>query len=171
MAGKKWQAGSKISLATALVCLAVSALSQAQALAASGGFEPASKVGSLDPNMIWEALISGIVVASFLGAVAVSVISALRRAQRSELRRNVFISSALNHLNQGAVMTDPRGRVIFCNDQYLNLYGLTRADVPRDMSGAELLEMRRRRGVLEGSDGEFYGRAATPEGLGTELPD
>src|SRR5204862_3745044 len=28
-----------------------------------------------------------------------------------------------------------------------------------------------RRGVLQGSDEEFYGRAATPEGLITELPD
>src|SRR5205807_6258657 len=139
-----------------------SALPLAHALAASGEFSPSSYVGSLDPNMIWEILIGGIVVASFLGAVAIWVVSALRRAQRSQLRRNAFVSSALNHLNQGVVMTDARGRVIFCNDQYLNLYGLTRADVPRDMSGPELLEMRRQRGVLQGSDEEFYTRAATP---------
>src|SRR5262245_9528100 len=171
MAGKKWQAGSKNSLAIASVCLAVSGFPLARARAASAGFGPESYFGSLDPSMIWEALIGGIVVASFLGAVAIWVVSALRRGQRLQLRRNVFISSALNHLNQGVVMTDPRGRVIFCNDQYLNLYGLTRADVPRNMSGAELLEMRRRRGVLEGVDQEFYRRAATPEGLVTELPD
>src|ERR1043166_6323277 len=171
MAGKNWRAGSKISLATALMCLLASAFPLAHALAASGGLAPSSYVGSLDPNVIWEALIGGIVVASFLCAVAISVVSALRRAQRSRLRRNAFVSSALNHLNQGVVMTDPRGRVIFCNDPYLQIYGLARADVPRDMTGPELLEMRRRRGVLQGSDDEFYGRAATPEGLITELPD
>src|SRR5690349_19538323 len=171
MAGKNWQAGSKSTLAIAVVCLVASALPLAHALAASSGFSPSSYVGSLDPNVIWEILIGGIVVASFLGAVAIWVVSALRRAKRSQLRRNAFISSALNHLNQGVVMTDPRGRVIFCNDQYLQIYGLTRADVPRDMSGAALLEMRRQRGVLQGSNDDFYARAATPEGLVTELPD
>src|SRR5438874_11032717 len=169
MAGKNWQAGSKISLATAVVCLV--AFPPAQALAASGGFAPSSYVGSLDPNTIWELLIGGIVVASFLGAVGIWVVSALRRARRSQLRRNAFVSSALNHLNQGVVMTDPRSRIIFCNDRYLEIYGLSRADVPRDMTGLELLEMRRKRGVLDVSAEDFYARAATPEGLVTELPN
>src|SRR5215475_3837412 len=170
MTGKNWQAGSKNSLAMAVVCLVVSALPM-PALAASGGFRPASYIGSLDPNAIWEALISAIVIASFIGAVAIWVVSALRRVKRLRLRRNAFISTALNHLNQGVVMTDPRGRVIFCNDQYLQIYGLARTDVPRNMTGHDLLEMRRRKGVLQASDDEFYGRAATPEGLITELSD
>jgi len=133
MAGKNWQAGSKSTLATAVVCLVASAFPAARTPAAPGGFQPSSYVGSLDPNMIWEVLIGSIVVASFVGAVTIWVVSALRRARRSQLRRNAFISTALNHLNQGVVMVDPRGRVIFCNDQYLNLYGLTRADVPPDI--------------------------------------
>lgn len=171
MAGKNWQAGSKNVLATAFVCLVASALPLADAPAASGGFAPASYIGALDPTMIWEILIGGIVVAAFLGAIAIWVASALRRAKRSQLRRNVFISSALDHLNQGVVMTDPRGRVVFCNDQYLQIYGLVRSDVPRNMTGPELLEMRRKKGVLDVSDDDFYGRAAMPEGLVTELAD
>ena len=171
MAGKNWQAGSKTTLATAAVCLVAAAFPAAHAPAASGGFQPASYIGPLDPNTIWEVLIGGIVVASFVGAIAIWLVSAVRRARRMQLRRNVFISGALNHLNQGVVMTDPHGRVVFCNDQYLNLYGLTRADVPRHMTGEELLELRRARGVLQGSNDDFYTRAATPEGLITELPD
>ncbi|TKW77475.1 MAG: diguanylate cyclase, partial [Bradyrhizobium icense] len=171
MAGKNWQAGSKNVLATAAVCLVASALPLADAPAASGGFAPASYIGALDPTMIWETLIGGIVVASFLGAIAIWVASALRRAKRSQLRRNVFISSALDHLNQGVVMTDPRGRIVFCNDQYLQIYGLVRSDVPRDMTGPELLEMRRKKGVLDVSDDDFYRQATMPEGLVTELPD
>ena len=46
-------------------------------------------------------------------------------------------------------MTDQRRRVIFCNDRYLDIYGLSRADLPRDMTGRELLELRRKRGVLD----------------------
>ena len=72
----------------------------------SGGFAPASYIGALDPNMIWELLLGGIVVASFLAAVGLWVLSALRRVKRSQLRRSAFVSSALNNLNQGVVMTD-----------------------------------------------------------------
>jgi diguanylate cyclase (GGDEF)-like protein/PAS domain S-box-containing protein len=171
MADKNWQAGSKDSIpATAVVCLVAIALSSARATAASD-VAPTSYVGSLDPLLIWELLIGGIVAASFLTAIALWVLSSLKRAKRSQLRRNAFISSALNHLNQGVVMTDPKGRVVFCNDRYLEIYGLARADVPNGMGGADLLEMRRRRGVLDVSVEDFYTRAATPEGLVTELPN
>src|SRR5712672_88002 len=172
MTEKNWQAGSKNLIpAVAVVCLLATAFPLASAWGASGAFAPASHVGSFDPNTIWEVLIGGIVVASFLGAVGIWVVSALRGARRSQMRRNAFISSALNHLNQGVVMADARGRIIFCNDRYLGIYGLSRADVPRDMSGPELLEMRRKRGVLDVSTEDFYARASTPEGLITELPN
>jgi diguanylate cyclase (GGDEF)-like protein/PAS domain S-box-containing protein len=39
------------------------------------------------------------------------------------------------------------------------------------MTGPELLEMRRQRGMLDVSIGDFYAKAATAEGLITELPD
>ena len=88
-----------------------------------------------------------------------------------QLRRNAFVSSALNHLNQGVVMIDAQRRIVFCNDRYLEIYGLSRSDVPRNMTGPELLEMRRRRGLLDVSVEEFYDRATSPEGLITELPN
>src|SRR6266568_1596766 len=175
MAGKNWQAGGRDSIpAQALVCLLAIAEPCGSAWGApssSSGFAPTSYIGSLDPNMIWELLIGGIVVASFLAAVGLWVLSALRRFRRSQLRRNAFISSALNHLNQGVVMTDPRGRIIFCNDRYLEIYGLVRAEVPRNLTGPELLAMRRKRGMLGVSDDDFYALAASPDGLITELPD
>ena len=62
--------------------------------------------------------------------IALWVASSLKRAKTSQLRRNAFISSALNHLNQGVLMTDPKGRVVFCNDRYLEIYGLARSEVP-----------------------------------------
>jgi len=36
-------------------------------------------------------------------------------------------------------MTDPQQRIVFCNDRYLEIYGLARSDVPRTMTGPELL--------------------------------
>src|SRR3981189_251080 len=175
MAGKNWQAGGRDSIpARALLCLLAIAVPCGLAWAApsaSSGFAPASYVGELDPNMIWELLIGGIVVASFLAAAGLWVLSAVRKVKRSQLRRSAFVSSALNNLNPGVVMTDAHRRVIFCNDRYLEIYGLARSDIPRDMTGPELLEMRRQRGVLGVSTEEFYAKATTADGLVAELPN
>jgi len=128
-------------------------------------------LNSADPSLVWEALIGGVVVCCFLVSIAVWIFSALRRVKRSQLRRNAFVSSALNNLNQGVVITDPRKRVVFCNDRYLEIYGLVRSDVPPLMSGVELLELRLRRGVLDVSVEDFFVLASAPEGHITELPD
>jgi hypothetical protein len=103
MAGKNWQAGGKNSIpALAVLCLLAAAVPCEPAWSAppSGGFAPASYIGAFDPNQVWEFLIGGIVVASFVGAVGIWVLSALRKSRRAKLRRNAFISSALNNLNQ-----------------------------------------------------------------------
>ncbi|WP_076861269.1 sensor domain-containing protein [Bradyrhizobium mercantei] len=170
MAGRKWQAGRKNSIpARAALCL-IAAVVPSAARAASAAFAPSTYLGDLDPGVVWELLIGSVVVASFLGAIGLWVLSALRKAKRAQLRRNAFVSSALNHLNQGVVMTDAHERIVFCNDRYLDIYGLSRADIRRNMTGTELLELRRSRGVLDVSVDDFFARAAAPEGLVTELP-
>jgi PAS domain S-box-containing protein len=171
MASKNWQAGGKFVIpAQALICLLGTLAPFGIARAQSSGFAPASYIGSADPDVIWELLIGGIVVCSFLAAIALWVFSALRKVKRSQLRRNAFVSSALNNLKQGVVMTDSRKRIVYCNDRYLEIYGLVRADIPPNMTGPELLAMRRSRGVLGISLEEFYANATRPEGLITELP-
>jgi diguanylate cyclase (GGDEF)-like protein/PAS domain S-box-containing protein len=172
MAGNNWQAGGKGSIPAKLVLCLIAIVTQCGlAWSASGTYAPSSYLDDLDPNVVWEVLIGGVVVASFLGAIGLWIVSAIRRARRSQLRRNFFISSALNHLNQGVVMTDAKERIVFCNDRYLEIYGLSRADFRRNMTGTELLELRRKRGMLDVTPGDFYARAALPEGLVTELPD
>ncbi len=172
MADKNWLAGGKTLIpAKALLCLFVVIAPFGNAWAVSADFAVPNYLLSADPNMIWVIVIGGLVVASFLTAIGLWVHSALRKAKRLQVRRNAFVSSALNNLNQGVVMTDPQQRIIFCNTRYLEIYGLTRSDVPRNMTGPQLLKMRRRRGVLDVSVEDFYSRAATPEGLITELPD
>ena len=126
------QAGRILIPALAVVCLVIIVAPYGLAWGSRPGFAPSSYIGPLDPNMVWELLIGGIVMASFLGAIALWVLSALRTVKRTQLRRNAFISSALNHLNQGVVMTDPNKRIVFCNERYFEIYGLARADVPRE---------------------------------------
>ena len=172
MAEKNWHAGSALPIAVqAVVCLAA-AVTPARAFALSDSFTPPSYLGHLDPNVIWEALIAGVVICSFLVAIALWIHSSLRRTRRLQLRRNAFVSSAMNNLNQGVVMTDAQRRIIFCNDRYLDIYGLMRSDIWAGMTGHDILELRRKRGVLGGaSDDEFYEKAASTNGLITELPD
>ena len=45
-----------------------------------------------------------------------------------------------------------------------------RSDIPPHMTGPELLELRRARGVLDVSPEDFYANASGPDGLITELP-
>src|SRR5471032_935881 len=172
MASKNWQAGGKILIpARAALCLLAAVAPFEAARAVSDNFAPTSYVGSADPNTVWEMLIGGVVVCSFLAAIALWIHSALRKVRRSQLRRNAFVSSALNNLSQGVVMTNAQRRIVFCNDRYLEIYGLARSDVPRNMTGPELLELRRKRGVLDVSVEDFYQNAGTPGGLVTELPN
>src|SRR5712671_333758 len=171
MTGKTWRAGGKILIpAQAIACVVATVAPFGAAWGLSNNFAPTSDVGSADPTMVWEMLIAGVVLCSFLAAVALWVHSALRKVRRLQLRRNAFVSSALNQLSHGVVMTDAQNRIVFCNDRYLEIYGLARSDISRNMTGPELLEMRRERGVLDVSVGDFYAQAGTPEGLITELP-
>src|ERR1700676_111842 len=170
MADKNWQAGGKILIpARAFACLIAILVPLRTAWAMSDNFGPASYLGSADPNTVWEVLIGGIVVCSFLAAVALWVHAALRKVRRLQLRRNAFVRSALNNLSHGVVMTDLRQRIVFYNDRFLEIYGLVRSDIPRNMTGPELLAMRRERGMLDVSVADFYAHAGRPEGLITEL--
>src|SRR5471030_331185 len=172
MAGKNWQAGGKNLIpARAVLCLLAIVAPFGPAWGVSDNFAPTSYVGSVDPNMIWAMLIGGIVVTSFLAAIGLWILSAMRKVRRAQLRRNAFVSSALNNLSQGVVMTDPRKRIVFCNDRYLEIYGMTRSDIRKGMTGPELLALRRKRGGLDVSTDDFYQHAGTAEGLITELPD
>jgi diguanylate cyclase (GGDEF)-like protein/PAS domain S-box-containing protein len=168
MADKGWQAGGGIMIPAGIVlCLIASVW-------AAAVFSPDSSVvrylSAADPDVVSDVVLGGLVVCCFLVAVVVWVMSTLRRLRLSQQRRNAFVSSALNNLKQGVVITNPRQRIVFLNDRYLEIYGLARSDIAPDMTGRGLLELRLRRGTLDVSVEEFYARAGEPEGLITELP-
>jgi diguanylate cyclase (GGDEF)-like protein/PAS domain S-box-containing protein len=157
-------------LARAAVCLVASIVTPRGAQALSDKFSPASYVGA-DPSLVWDVLIGAIVVSSFLAAIALWIHTALRRVKRSQLRRNACFGSALNSLSHGVVMTDPKTRIIYCNDRFFEIYGMERSDLAPGMTGSELLALRLKRGTLDRSIADFLVLAAKPEGLITELPN
>jgi diguanylate cyclase (GGDEF)-like protein/PAS domain S-box-containing protein len=169
MTDQKWRVGGRALISPqAVLCLVACAWPFKAAHADVGNVAP-SYLGALEANVLWQALIAGIVVSSFFVAVAIWIHSALSSLKRSELRKSTFITSALNHLNQGVVMFDRHSQMVYCNDRYLELYGLSRSDLRNDMTGRELLELRRRRGTLDVSPEQFYEIASSPEGLVVEL--
>ena len=113
MAGKNWQTSGKDAIAAGGILCAAAVALPACAWAANSGFSPTSYVAFADPGLVWEILVGAFIVVSFLAAVVIWVMSALRKVKRSHLRRHAFISSALNNLNQGVVMTDSHRRIIF----------------------------------------------------------
>jgi diguanylate cyclase (GGDEF)-like protein/PAS domain S-box-containing protein len=172
MTGENWQAGGKSRIsaqAVAGVAAVVTPIAPAWALPA--GFSPANYVGDVDPNVLWEALIAGVVICAFLISVVLWIHSALRQFKRAQLRRNAFIGSALNNLSQGVMMTDADHRVVFYNDRFLELYGLAAADIPRNSTSRDLIELRRKRGLLDMPVDDYLRHAREPDGLVTELPD
>src|SRR6201997_4880404 len=177
MADTNWQAGGRRSIAAqALLCLAAAVLScasaqaQGQVQGQTDAFALASFFGPIEPNVAWEIAIGGTVLSAFLGALAFWVHTALRRFKRTQLRHTAYISTALNSLNHGVVMTDPKMRIVYVNDRYLEIYGLRRSDLPPVMTSGDLSNLRRSQGLLDVSVEEFFRLAARPEGLITELP-
>ena len=125
MSGKIGRTGGKAVIpAVVLACLFDGAFGAALA-------EPASSLpwltGEFAPHMMWEVVIGGVVAGAFLAALVLWVASALRQVRHQQQRRNIFVGSALNHLGQGIVMLDAQKRLVFCNDRYLEIYGLSRA--------------------------------------------
>src|SRR3569832_11871 len=168
MADKNWQAGGGIMIPAGVVLCLVASL---WALASSAlGSNLVSYLDTLNPYLVSEALLGGLVFGSFLAAAGLWVVVMLRLMKRSQQRRNAFGSSALNNLKQGVVITNPRQRIVFLNDRYLEIYGLSRSQIPPNMSGRGLLDMRLQRGVLDVSVDEFNAQAAKPAGLIAELP-
>jgi diguanylate cyclase (GGDEF)-like protein/PAS domain S-box-containing protein len=171
MADKNWRAGGEITIpAGVVVCLLAAVAPFDVALAANLESQLPSYLSTVDPSLVWEGMIGGLAVYCLLVAITLWIVSAVHKAKRTQLRRNAFVSSALNNLNQGVVITDPRKRIVFCNDRYLEIYGLVRSDITQQMTGRELLDLLLKRSVLDLSVEDFHAHAGTPEGLVTELP-
>ncbi len=174
MADSNRQAGRKNSIpAQALTCLLAMVVPSgfAWAAAPATGFAATSDFGGYDPGLAWEFVFGGVAVVSFLVATGIWTWTAMRGAKRAQMRRSAFISSALNTLNQGVMITNAQGRVVFCNDRFLEMYGLSSDQISPTMTGRELLELRRARGLLSLTVDEFSKLARRAEGVVTELPD
>ena len=165
MTGKIGRSDSKAAVSVIAVACLLGSIAGAHAESPAVHY-----ISELDPQMIWQILIGGFVALAFLAAIVLWVASALLNVRREQQRRNAFVGSALNHLGQGIVMLDDQKRVVFCNDRYLEIYGLTRADITKDITGPGLRELRRQRGKLDLATQSFYEQTVSAGEYIAEMP-
>jgi diguanylate cyclase (GGDEF)-like protein/PAS domain S-box-containing protein len=90
---------------------------------------------------------------------------------------NCRIDSALNNMLQGLAMFDAEARMVICNRQYIEMYGLSTKVVREGATLRAILEHRMQTGTFFGNIGEYLGQVmrmiATGEPMVTltELPD
>jgi NO-binding membrane sensor protein with MHYT domain len=97
---------------------------------------------SLSPALL------AIAVASIAMAIlGMSLISAF--ADRRLDDKALLLDTALNNMTQGVVMFDAAGRLVVCNSQYLNMYGLPRDIVKPGCTLSDIIKIRIKSGSLE----------------------
>ena len=105
-------------------------------------------------SYVWPAqahavAVGAVVALAFLIAVVLWAVTAINRVKRAFSRGTALVTTALNTLSHGVVIVSRQDKVVFCNNRYLEIYGLARADVMPGITGAELIALRRSRGIPE----------------------
>ena len=150
MAGKKWQAGGNGAnpvWGAAFVMITMMPFTAASALPTN--FDQTASLGAMDPMLLWQFVIGAVVALAFLIAVVLWAIAALNRVKRAFSRGTTLVTTALDTLNHGVVIVNRQDKVVFCNDRYLEIYGLARSDITSELTGRELFALRRSRGIPE----------------------
>ncbi len=150
MADKKWQAGSNGATpawGAAFVLMAATPFAATAAL--SINHDHIRSAVAMDGTVYWHLILGGAVVLSFCVAVVLWAMAAVSRIKGSLSRGTALVTTALNTLSHGVVVVNRQDRVVFCNDRYLEIYGLVRADLVAGMTGGALAELRARRGIPE----------------------
>jgi diguanylate cyclase (GGDEF)-like protein len=100
------------------------------------------------------------------------------REREAELQaQNLRFDAALNNMSQALLMFDPWGRLVICNERYIEMYGLSSGVVKPGCTLRELLDYRIKNGTFSDDPEQYIDRLRTAiaEGRGAsyfaELPD
>ena len=86
--------------------------------------------------------------------VALSSITAL--TDRQTIRdQEVKLNVALNNMSQGLCMFDARGRLLLCNERYMEMYGLTPETAKIGGTLRDLIANRKAMGTFDGDPDEY----------------
>jgi diguanylate cyclase (GGDEF)-like protein/PAS domain S-box-containing protein len=80
----------------------------------------------------------------------------LQRNQAELQERNVRFDAALEHMSQGLCLFDAEQRILVCNRQYADMYGLTSEQVKQGTTLRQIVEHRIANGFFAGTSPEGY---------------
>src|SRR5262249_17966246 len=106
---------------------------------------------SLSPASLAVAIAS-----AAIAVLGLSLISAF--ADRRLVKQSLLLSTALNNMSQGLLMLHRSGRVIVCNDRYLQMYGLQPGCVEPGTPLRDVLSARKKVGTFSGDPDEYVAR-------------
>jgi PAS domain S-box-containing protein len=120
-------------------------------------------VGLTDPARVvaWITRASPAVAGFAISALVAMLLfsAAALAALLGTSRRSLRISAALDNMTQGLCMFDAEGRLILCNEPYLDMYGLTRKQAHPGVMLRELLETRKANGTFHQDINEYVAGA------------
>jgi methyl-accepting chemotaxis protein len=93
------------------------------------------------------------VASSAMAVLGMSLVSAFADSRLSD--RSRLLSAALNNMSQALLMLDRSGRVIICNDRYLQMYGLPPGSVQSGCLLRDVLSQRMAVGTFAGDPDEY----------------
>ena len=104
--------------------------------------------------------------------------TAALREGKAELRaQNLRFDAALSHMSQALLMFDSSGRLVICNQRYIEMYRLAPEEVKPGRTIRELLELRTKSGTFSGDFDQYMRRLRRTVAQGklhsffSELPD
>ena len=109
----------------------------------------------------WQMQTNILVGAGSLGAlIVVIMIFLIMRTHNFSMQRLALekqhLDTALNNMSQGLIMFDAAERIVFCNDLYIEMYGLSRATAKPGCSFLELTQHRAEIGNFLNHDPKQY---------------
>ena len=93
-----------------------------------------------------------------------------QRHAEGEIREQTLkLDAALNNMSQGLCMFDAHGRVLLCNQRYLEIYRFTAEDVTPGRPLSELIELRKARGLMSDDPKKYIDALKTTLGEGKPI--
>src|SRR5205814_4217698 len=114
--------------------------------------DPASVLYSSPSQAIFIICIIG---TSFMLGLALAILTSQRIAMLLATA-NARFNAAINNLSQGLALFDSEHRIVFSNEKFATLYGLSPGQVKAGVSLAEIYELRIKHGVFAGPSPERY---------------
>ena len=108
--------------------------------------------------MVTTATLSAAVIALILYLIIRQIVRQNREAQQRLEAERLRLDTALNNMTQGLVLYDAAGRLVTCNNRYLDMYRMSADVVKPGCSFRDVLQHRKDNGSFTGDVEEMHAR-------------